>query len=116
VGQYFRLVNLDKKEYVDPWAIGGLGKLWEWCANNQCRVIPFLLRKSSQGGGGDIHKDYKYAGRWAGDRIVLVGDYDESGLFDKVEEEFREISEELAKEFNDFIELELYQVGNGKPQ
>ena len=75
MGQYFRLINYDKKEFVDPWNIGGGAKLYEWCANYQeAGIIPFLLRKSSQGGGGDIQKNYRTSGQWAGDKIALVGD------------------------------------------
>lgn len=105
MGQYFRAVNLDKKEYICPWEIGGAAKLWEWCANRQAGIFPFLLRKSNEGGGGDIKKDYKTAGRWAGSRIVLIGDYDESRLWDKLEEEYKDISRELVKDYNDFIEI-----------
>ncbi len=113
MGQYFRLVNLDKKEFIDPWAIGGVAKLWEWCVNNQAGVIPFLLRKSNEGGGGDISKDYYAAGRWAGDRIVLVGDYDESHLFEKVEKEYANISSVLVDDYNDFIEIPNYKLTKG---
>lgn len=106
MGQYFKLVNLDKKEYVDPWDIGGLAKLWEWCVNPQAGVLPFLLRKSNESGGGDIHREYQTAGRWAGDRVVLVGDYDASKLYDEAEEKFANISEQLVKDYNDFVEID----------
>ena len=43
-------------------------------------------------------------GRWAGERVALVGDYDSSGLFEK-SREFRNITEELVKVWNSFIEL-----------
>lgn len=106
MGQYFKLVNVTKKEYICPYDLGQTGKLWEWCANNTCRILPFLLRKSNEGGGGDIQKDYKTAGRWAGDKVYLVGDYDRSKLYDIVETEkkFKNISKLVKKEFNDFIE------------
>ena len=28
MGQYFKAINLDKKEYVCPWCLGGGAKLW----------------------------------------------------------------------------------------
>jgi len=103
MGQYFILVNLDKREYVHPHRIGGVAKFWEWCVNRQAGILPFLLRKSSEGGGGDIHFESKYAGRWAGNRVVLVGDYDESGLYDKAKQSYKEISRGLVKDYNKFI-------------
>ena len=97
---------MTKREYVDPWDMGGLGKLWEWCANRTAGVFPYLLRKSSvkEGWGGDVGtKNSAYAGRWAGDRVYLVGDYDEGGLFESVEREYTNISEALADEYYEFI-------------
>lgn len=43
-------------------------------------------------------------GRWAGDRILLVGDYDASGLFD-ASAEFRNVTRELVEAWNEFIDL-----------
>lgn len=97
---------MDRKEYVCPWEIGGVAKLWEWCCNRQAGIFPFLLRKSSEGGGGDIQKDYQTAGRWAGNRIVLIGDYDQSRLWDRLEREYTDISEQLVRDYNDFIEID----------
>ena len=116
MGQYFRAVNLDKKEYVCPWKIGGLAKLWEWCMNKQAGIFPFLLRKSNEGGGGDIQKDYKTAGRWAGDRIVLIGDYDKSKLWDKSQRKYTDISAQLIKDYNHFTEMDstLYFESKGE--
>jgi len=110
MGQYFLILNLDKKEYLHPHKLGSGLKLWEICANNVCRVLPFLLRKSNETGGGDIREDYPTAGRWAGDRIVVVGDYDESGLYDLAKRFWKDISEEVKEDFNDFIELEDLKV------
>jgi len=110
MGQYFILINLDKKECICSWNLSTGAKLWEWCANNICRLLPFLLRKSSENGGGDIRKDYKNAGRWAGNKIVLVGDYDDSKLYQKARDKFKDISKEVVEEFNDFIEIPEHKL------
>lgn len=112
MGQYFIAVNETKKEWVSPWDIGGVGKLWEWCANAWAGIFPYLLRKSSEGGGGDIDdENAKYAGRWAGDKVSLVGDYDESKLYEKAEEHFTNISLPLREEYNKFIQIEDRKLG-----
>lgn len=111
MGQYFVIVNLDKKECIHPHSMSCGAKLWEICANNICRVLPFLLRQSNEGGGGDIQKDYKHAGRWANDRIVVVGDYDESKLYEEAST-YRDIGKEIRAEFNDFIEVDECKIGD----
>jgi len=112
VGQYFIAVNLDKKEYFDPWSIGGVAKLWEWCVNNQTRLFPFLLRKSCGSGGGDYpDKESQFLGRWAGDRIVLIGDYDDSGLYKEAMDNYVNIAcQDLVDDFNAFIEVDEYKL------
>ena len=117
MGQYFKLVNEDKKEVVNPWDIGGVAKFWEWIYNPQARVLVWLLRRSDEGGGGDIDEPKRYStlGRWAGDRITLIGDYDSSQLWDKARTqdadglplantEYTDISKTLRQEFNEAVE------------
>jgi len=43
-------------------------------------------------------------GRWAGDRVILVGDYDDSGIWDRLHE-YRNITRELVEVWNEFIEI-----------
>jgi hypothetical protein len=126
MGQHFAAVNLDKQEFVCPWCVGGVAKLWEWAANPCGAVFTLLLRKSDEGGGGDY---YGYGrgcgeggpiacllspvvGRWAGDRVALVGDYDGSRLWDELYEKksFRNISRDLVAVWNDFIELDDHKL------
>ena len=84
MGQYFVIVNLDKKEYLDPHKMGSGMKLYEITGSNLSRVLPYLLRQSTGLGGGDIYEPdrCKNAGIWAGDRIIVIGDYDEDGISD----------------------------------
>ena len=71
-------------------------------------ALAYLLRKSSETGGGDIAdpESAQYAGRWAGDRVVIVGDYDESRLYQTSDETFTDISRPLAEEYNEFIQVD----------
>ena len=115
MGQYFYIMNLDKKEYLHPHKIGCGLKLWEICANDAISCLPFLLRQSNEGGGGDYNMadETSYCGRWAGDRIAVIGDYDASKLYQEAYEGngWKEISVELAKEYNPWIELEEKKIG-----
>ena len=158
MGQYFKIVNLDKCEYIDP--PGGM-KLWEICANNTIRLLGYLLATNNPSGTG-ILKIYsskeererivrscmasgikfldkvivnengevrgyiiphlKYFGRWCGDRIALIGDYahdapNAQNLPDyfTVKDTFRDITAEVVKEFNWFIEDEDLKVSEPEP-
>lgn len=104
MGQYWYVVNLDKKEYVHPHQLGSGLKLWEQLANNpgsgEALVILCAAMPEARGGGdldldanwhgpertggpeGPVISEYneiarRTIGRWAGDRIALVGDYAE---------------------------------------
>src|SRR5207248_2065977 len=89
---------------------------YEWAANTQGAIFTLLLRKSDEGGGGDYFgyrrgfdegspvPAHAIAGRWAGDRVALVGDYDSSRLWGELDS-FRNISREVVETWNDFIEL-----------
>jgi hypothetical protein len=104
MGQYFKLVNEDKHEQITAWEINGGAKFFEWLYNNQARILVWLLRKSDEGGGGDIPdpEGYPTLGTWAGDRITLIGDYDSSKLWDKTEE-WENIGKDIMGEYNEAV-------------
>lgn len=84
MGQYFLLVNPDKKEYVDTQALCG-SKLGEQMANGVGPIVAYLLVDAPDDG---IHAwagapNRTMMGRWAGDDVRVVGDYASSGLYDK---------------------------------
>ena len=110
MGQYFMPVNKTKREYFTAWEIGGGAKLWEWCANIHAAVLAYLLRKSDEGGGGDIALDdptkFKFAGRWGGDQVYLVGDYDSSNLYQEANDHYRNIALPLVVEYNRFMDVQ----------
>jgi hypothetical protein len=76
MGQYHYVVNLDKKEFIHPHMLGVGLKLWEQMAAHPgtSSALIALLACSNGRGGGDLHED-EIVGRWAGDRIAIVGDY-----------------------------------------
>lgn len=83
MGQYHFTVNLDKREFLNPHKFGEGLKLWEqgWTGFGIQRGLQMLLACSDGRGGGDFHLEENgienIAGRWAGDRIVVLGDYTE---------------------------------------
>jgi hypothetical protein len=71
----------------------------------------YPVRKSNDRGGGDIQLEHPgFAGRWAGDEVYLVGDYDESHLYETARTKYRNISRELAAEYNLFVEVDTHKL------
>jgi hypothetical protein len=96
MGQYYYIVNLDKQEYLYPHKLGSGLKFGEILSTKVPQVLVFLLHQSTDNG---YVEGYKNAGRWAGDRITVVGDYDDSNLYQKVAETFKDISLEVREEW-----------------
>ncbi len=73
MGQYYTICNLDKKEFLDPHRFGtgivlaGIGRTGDGVMSG----LTILLALSGRGAhrGGPIY------GRWAADRIAIIGDY-----------------------------------------
>lgn len=88
MGQYHRVVNLDKRQYINPTALGDGLKILEFGldAGGTMTALAMLLAGSARGGGrggGDPRQDIeRIVGSWAGDRIAIVGDYAQDGDFD----------------------------------
>lgn len=79
MGQYHKLVNLDKKEYVHGHQLGTGLKLMEQVGFEKCAASAlWLLVAASNGRGGGDAPDNPMIGRWAGDRIAVIGDYIEA--------------------------------------
>lgn len=86
MGQYYLISNLDKKEFIHPHKMGGDGmKLLEFglSAFGTMSGLAILLANGNGRGGGDIEEDpvTGIVGRWAGDKIVIAGDYGDEGKY-----------------------------------
>ena len=80
MGQYHKLYNLDRKEYVHAHNLGLGLELMKQCGfeGSTADALWLLLANSNGRGGGDAC-DHPMVGRWAGHRIVVQGDYAEPG-------------------------------------
>jgi len=97
MGQYHLVVNLDKQQYLHPCRLGDGQKLLEFADGGATlTALAILLAKDNGRGIGDLHVARPHAprerwerngfervrtphadlvGSWAGDRIVIAGDY-----------------------------------------
>jgi hypothetical protein len=96
MGQYYITVNVDKKQYLHPHKFGNGLKLMEFSSDGEgiAQALMLLLAHSNNRGGGDLHTENKLIGSWAGDRIVVAGDYDDDWLF--VPDEYKDTSKHDA--------------------
>jgi hypothetical protein len=74
MGEYFRIVNLDKREYINPHDCGEQygAKLGEVAMSSGGPMSALAVLVSTS-------EWQDHCGRWCGDRIALVGDYSELG-------------------------------------
>lgn len=83
MGQYYYIVNIDKRQYLHPHKFGdGLKLMAFGCSGDGTMAgLAVLLSNGNGNGGGDLDSDDPIVGSWAGDRIVVAGDYGEPGKF-----------------------------------
>jgi hypothetical protein len=99
MGQYHLVLNKTRKEFIHAHKLNSGLKLCEqigWFKSPSTAL--FLLLANSNGrGGGDV-ADHSYVGRWAGDEIVVQGDYgiptDKGHVLDTTD--YIDISESVA--------------------
>lgn len=72
MSQSHTLYNLDKRETINT----RQAQLMSQCSTELCTATAlWLLVANSNGRGGGDAKSHPMVGRWAGDRIVVQGDY-----------------------------------------
>ena len=89
MGQYYKIVNIKKKQYITPHTFGDGAKLMEFSmsASGVLAGLAILLADGNGRGGGDLHSENDIVGSWAGDNIVVAGDYADAGKFVKEPEQ-----------------------------
>jgi len=89
MGQYYKIVNIKKKQYITPHTFGDGAKLMEFSmsASGVLAGLAILLADGNGRGGGDLHSENDIVGSWAGDNIVIAGDYADTGKFVKEPEQ-----------------------------
>lgn len=103
MGQYYIAVNIDKEEYIEPHNLGTGHKMLEMVPSNFGQLLIYLQSYRERHTGSDFAPT-DAEGRWAGDRVVIIGDHSEYYLmFIKL---FDEVSDIVGEIYNEAIEDE----------
>lgn len=115
MGQYHTLINLDKKEKVEPHDLGLGLKQWEHLGefNGTLADAMYVLCMTSPAAGGGDLPELTISGRWAGDRVVIYGDYtSEEHRVGRVNlDEFTDIGEEVAEQLGTVFGFRMEGTG-----
>ena len=99
MSQYFMVVNHSIREYLHPHDIGENASFMGLIHGDTSTLLAYLLRTSKELGYGDIIKDLEYNGRWAGDRIEILGDYHDQDHYLDIENDYHNITREAYEEY-----------------
>lgn len=97
MGQGYMLVNKKKREFVKPHGLGNGYKFLEFFESATASALTYLLVKGAEGAGGDPVAG-PMCGHWAGDVVLVIGEYDASGLYHVANEKFKDITPQVAKD------------------
>jgi hypothetical protein len=121
MGQYYKVVNLDKQEYIHPHQFDDGMKLMEFACSGSGTMagLAILLAEGNGRGGGDLKSENPIIGSWSRDRIVVAGDYADplgtDGIDDgddnlfQISESWRDISDQVQDAMNDDHYLKGYK-------
>ena len=116
MGQYHRLVNIDKQEWVDPHGLGLGSKQYEQtgCDASLADAMYVLTMTSANEGGGDF-PNTMVSGRWVGDRVLIVGDYTRAdaipgfagadAIYDLAQAQYQDITPQVRDAFEKIFNI-----------
>lgn len=83
MGQYYKVINIKKREFINPHMFNDGLKLMEFgmSGGGTMTALAALLADGNGQGIGDLNSDNPIVGSWAGDPIVIAGDYADNGRF-----------------------------------
>ena len=119
MGQYYKVVNVTKKQYLHPHRLGAGLKLCEFSESCVGELLLLLLAGGNGRGGGDLpvsetNEHGHLIGSWAGDKIVVAGDCADGGTHTTRAERLAAIASEKPKFITPHVvaldELNLYDV------
>lgn len=131
MGQYHYPCNMDRHEFLNPHSFGDGLKILEFAPSGHGTMygLGVLLAASNKGGargGGDLHPwlggpGYEgrevpargdedalmqhIVGRWAGDRVAIIGDYAKVGDFDSFDPDDSPWSDDEGRNWTDISSL-----------
>lgn len=122
MGQYHVLANLDKQEVVVPHGLGLGLKQYEHNGdyNGTLADAMYILMMTSPARGGGDYPATDVSGKWAGDRVVVLGDYTEDSDLPNIPnaskiygqtEFFTDITDLVAKAFEKVFNVKINGEG-----
>lgn len=125
MGQGYKIVNVTKRQFINPHDFDEGYKMLEFVCHDggagfTMAALGALLTSSCGLGGGDLRfqgEQPAIIGSWAGDRVVIAGDYDAGGRFFEhlPEVPAADVLKEIASETNttgDPGSVNLYNLCN----
>ena len=111
MGQYYKVVNTTKGQTLTPHAFGSGAKLMEFSSDGQSvmQALAILLADGNGRGGGDLRSENSLIGSWAGDNIVVAGDYADEGKFVPVKNRKENLYSYASENFTD-ISFEVIEA------
>jgi hypothetical protein len=114
MGQYYYICNLNKKQYLNAHKFGDGLKLMEFGSSGRGTMMALALLLSD--GYERMAGQTTIIGSWAGDRIVIAGDYSENAWEKEAKEERVNLHEYAEEHYTDIsipvrqllIEMELF--------
>ena len=108
MGQYHKVYNVTKREFIHPHRIDNGLKLMEQVGHERSTATAlFLLLANSNGRGGGDAREHPLIGHWAGDSIVIQGDYTEPTDPGHIDAETLETFTDISAQVMDMLNNEF---------